>query len=157
MKKLFILAAILFFSVAFTQTQAQIRLSFGVNLNNQPAWGPIGYDHVDYYYLPDIDAYYNVPQKQFIYRDRNRWIFSSNLPSRYGDYNLYNGYKVVVNEPRPYLRADEFRSRYSQFKGNRDQEMIRDTRDEKYKDHPGNKFHQDNGNGRNRGRGNGRD
>ena len=37
---------------------------------NFTIWGPGGYDHVDYYYMPDIDAFYKVPTRQFYYFDR---------------------------------------------------------------------------------------
>jgi len=153
MKKLTVLA-ILFFSIAIhQQTNAQIKFSLNLNLGSQPAWGPVGYDHVDYYYMPDIDAYYNVPQRQFVYMERNRWVFSSELPARYHGYNLYSGYKVVVNEPRPYLHADVYRAKYSQYKGGRgpSQVMIRDSHEDKYRSHPGNKYHNDNGHGNGRG------
>ena len=47
------------------QSSAQVRIN--VNIGAQPLWGPIGYQHVDYYYLPDIESYYYVPTRQFIY------------------------------------------------------------------------------------------
>lgn len=64
---------------------------------------------MDYYYLPDIQAYYYVPQRQFIYQEGGRWVFAASLPDRCRSYDLYRGYKVVVNEPRPYLRNDVYR------------------------------------------------
>ena len=61
MKKVFFLS-ILFLSMSFTYlAEAQIKVN--LNIGSQPAWGPTGYDRVDYYYLPDIDAYYNVAKK----------------------------------------------------------------------------------------------
>lgn len=160
MKKLTILA-ILFFSIGMhQQTHGQVRLNINLNLGSQPAWGPVGYDRVDYYYMPDIDAYYNVPQRQFIYLEHNRWIFASSLPSRYSGYNLYSGYKVVVNEPQPYLRGNVYRDKYADYRGGRGprQEIIRDSHDERYKNNGrNNNHHEDRGNGKNKGRGNGKD
>jgi len=160
MKK-FTILSILILSMAFLQeTNAQVKLNVNLNVGNQPAWGPVGYDHVDYYYLPDIDAYYNVPQRQFIYLDGRDWAFSNSLPPRYSGYNLYNGYKVVVNEPRPYLRGDVYRGKYGKYKGNNGprQVIIRDSHDERYKNNGRNdNEHEDNGNGKNKGRGNGKD
>ena len=43
----------------------------------------VGYDHVEYYYIPDIQAYYYVPDHQFIYLNRGHWTFSRELPPRY--------------------------------------------------------------------------
>ncbi|MEW6654078.1 MAG: hypothetical protein AB1394_11505, partial [Bacteroidota bacterium] len=68
-----------------------------------------------------------------------RWIYSSNLQRRYRDYDLYNSYKVVVNEKRPWRNHNTFREKYSSFKGRRDQEVIRDSRDSRYfanRNHP---------------------
>ena len=137
-------------------TNAQINVN--INLAKQPAWGPQGYDHVDYYYLPDVDAYYSVPQKQFIYSDNNHWVFANTLPPRFGSYNLFSGYKVVINEPRPYLRHDVYRIKYANYKGWKGprQLIIRESHDNRYKNNgPNMNEHQDRGNGKNRGRGKG--
>lgn len=159
MKKLALLAILTCSMVIRQETRAQIRFNVNLNIGSQPAWGPVGYDRVDYYYLPDIDAYYNVPQRQFIYLEGNRWIFAGALPSRYRGYNLYNGYKVVVNEPKPYLRANDYRIKYERYKGGRgpSQEMIRDSHDEKYRNNHGNKEHENNGRKEGKGKGRGRD
>jgi hypothetical protein len=117
--------------------QVGIRLNF--NVDRQPVWGPTGYDHVEYYYLPDIDAYYNVPQHMFYTNERGRWTGRSHLPSRYHDFDFYNSYKVVVNERQPYLHDEKYRDQYSSYKGRHDQSPIRDSHDSKYfvnKNHP---------------------
>jgi hypothetical protein len=137
MKKLMVLA-VLFFSIVVSQgANAQLRVNVNLNIGNQPDWGPTGYDHVDYYYIPDMDVYYNVPQHLFIYAEGGRWIYARSLPPRYNGYNLYNSYKVVVNKPRPYLHADVYRREYGRYKGGHgpSQVVIRDSRDEKYKNH----------------------
>ena len=118
---------------------AQLRVNLGFNVDRQPVWGPTGYDHVEYYYLPDIDAYYNVPQRRFYTHEGGRWIGRSSLPSRYRNFDLYNSYKVVVNEPTPYRNHEKYRDQYASFKGRHDQQAIRDSRDTKYfvnKNHP---------------------
>jgi hypothetical protein len=136
MRYLLVLAAAVI--VAGTAT-AQIRLSLNFNLDRQPAWGPTGYDHAEYYYLPDLEVYYNVPQQRFYYNERGRWISGSSLPSRYRGHDLYNSYKVVVNEPTPYRNHETYKTKYFSFKGRRDQQPIRDSRDSKYfvnRNHP---------------------
>jgi hypothetical protein len=109
--------------------RSQVSVSVNFNVETQPAWGPVGYDNVNYYYMPDIEAYYYVPRRQFIYLDGGQWIFAASLPARYHNYDLYRGYKVVVNEPRPYLHHDVYRERYGHYKGYYDyQESLRDHR-----------------------------
>lgn len=112
--KLIIAGIILFAST--TATQAQV--SVNVNLGNPPSWGPVGYSSVDYYYLPDIEAYYDIRATQFIYFGGGRWIRSRNLPNQYRNYNLYNGYKVVLNDyrgSRPYSNFKSHKVKY--YKG----------------------------------------
>ena len=124
----FIIAAVILSSTVY----AQVRVNIDFNIDRQPIWGPTGYDHVEYYYLPDIDSYYNVPQHKFYYNEGGRWISGSNLPSRYHGFDLYNSYKVVVNERAPYRNDATYREKYASFKGRHDQQAIRDSREEKY-------------------------
>ena len=113
------------------QSSAQVRIN--VNIGAQPLWGPIGYQHVDYYYLPDIESYYYVPTRQFIYLSNDRWIFGANLPARYGNYDLYRGYKVVMNQPEPYLQFSNHIVQYKKYKGySGKQSIIRYSNDPKY-------------------------
>ena len=114
---------------AHSQAQAQIGVNVNVNVDAQPQWGPTGYDRVDYYYLPAIETYYNVPQHQFIYLEGGSWVFAASLPARCSDYDLYGAYKVVLNEPRPWLHHDVYRNRYVGYRGWHDrQATLRDWR-----------------------------
>jgi len=111
----------------------------GVNIGDQPAWGPTGYDHADYYYIPDIDSYYSVSEHQYIYRDGSSWVHGKALPASYSKYDPYHSYKVVMNEEKPYQKNDTHQTKYGSFKGVKDQPVIRDSHDPKYfvnKDHP---------------------
>lgn len=125
MRKLTILICIAsFFSL---NSRAQVNVS--INIGSQPNWGPTGYDRVDYYYMPDIETYYYVPQHQFIYLEAGRWVFAASLPTRYRSYDLYRGYKVVINDPRPYMRHDVYRARYVTYRECYDrQPVLRDCR-----------------------------
>lgn len=73
------------------------QISVNVNIGTPPAWGPSGYSNVDYYYLPDVEAYYDIRDSQFIYYGNGAWIRSRYLPRQYRNYDLYSGYKVVLN------------------------------------------------------------
>jgi hypothetical protein len=109
------------------------------NISDQPVWGPTGYDHADFYYIPDIDCYYSVSEHQYIYREGSAWIHGASLPSRYNGYDPYHSYKVVVNEKQPYQNHDTHQTKYAAYKGKQDQPVIRDSHEQKYfvnKDHP---------------------
>ena len=136
MRHLFVLITALFL-VSILNAQVSVNLNY--NLDKQPAWGPTGYDYVEYYYLPDIEAYYYVPQQRYYYYNSGRWIYSSNLPSRFKNYDIYNSYKVVVNKPKPWRNHKANREQYLIYKDRHDQHPIRDSRDSKYfvnKNHP---------------------
>lgn len=132
MKKTILLLALLLSSFLFETASAQLRVGVNINIGTQPVWGPVGYDHVEYYYMPDIDAFYYVPNHQYIYLQRGRWIFSTSLPYQYRNFDLYSGYKVVINEPRPYRNYEMYRTKYNGYRGNRSQEVIRNSRDPRY-------------------------
>src|ERR1700744_261915 len=117
MKKIFFTAFILIACLSFKSANAQLRISLGVNINNQPEWGPTGYEHADYYYMPDIGVYYDVPAHQYVYQSNNVWVCLSSLPHQYRNYDLYHGYKVVVNQPRPWRNDAGFRAKYAGYRG----------------------------------------
>jgi hypothetical protein len=125
-------------SVSISKAQVNVNVNIGV----QPLWGPTGYDVVEYYYLPDLQMYYYVPSHQFVYLSHGNWLFVSSLPASYRSYNLYSGYKVVINEPKPYLHFDAHKVKYGKYKGWKGKQVvIRDSREPKYfvvKGHPGN-------------------
>lgn len=120
MKKVLIIATLLFGSFALNQkADAQIRFGININIGDQPSWRVPGYNYVEYYYLPEIEAYYYVPRHQFIYLSNGRWVFSSSLPYRYSSYNLYTANKIVVNRPNAYLSFEQDRMRYGRPHDNR--------------------------------------
>lgn len=100
---------------------AQAQVSINVNIGRPPSWGPEGNDDSRYYYLPDIDTYYDVAQSQYIYDNNGTWIRNRNLPSRYRQYDLYGGYKVVLNDYKgdaPYTYHKKHRENYPKgYKG----------------------------------------
>jgi len=114
--KLFVLGVVLFFASAL-----QAQVSVHINIGTPPLWGPAGYSDVRYYYLPDVEAYYDVHSSMFIYFEGRSWVRRSYLPSRYKNYNLYDGYKVVMKDyhgEAPYYNHREYRTLYpKRFRG----------------------------------------
>jgi len=139
MKKQILLIA-LFVAASFGfAANAQVSVHFNIGL--QPLWGPVGYDYVEYYYLPDIDAYYDVPNQVYVYYDGGQWVRRNYLPPRYANYDMYRSYKVVVNQPSPWLHHNTYRSRYAGYRGRGGQEVIRDSRQERYWENPNHPQH----------------
>jgi len=115
MKQLFLSISVLGLVQLTSPVQAQVSVQ--VNVGVQPQWGPSGYDYANYYYLPDIDVYYHIPRRQFVYMEAGRWVFGVSLPARYRSYDLYRGYKVVINADAPYNRCDYYRGQYGRYRG----------------------------------------
>ena len=82
----------------FDRAEAQVRVS--VNIDIQPAWGPSGYNFVEYYFIPEINVYYDVVNNLFYFRNGRRWVSGAYLPMAYSHYDFYSLYKVVINGVR---------------------------------------------------------
>ena len=63
-----------------------------------PSWAPAYAGQVHYYYLPDIEVYYDVWNHEYVYLDNGMWMFSPDLPPMYAGYDLYNGHVVVLDQ-----------------------------------------------------------
>jgi len=136
-------------SFLFALTANHAQVSVNVNIASPPEWGPVGYSQVSYYYIPDVESYYDIRAQQFIFLNNGVWIRSHNLPNRYRNYNLYDGYKVVLNDnygSRPYNHYHEHKVKYHKgyHKGNQ----------KNYRTASSNNKH-DNGNKNNHGNDNG--
>lgn len=134
MKKLILIFA--FLATTFGGLVQAQHVNVNINIGTQPAWGPVGYDYVDYYYIPDINVYYIVNSHNYVYRDGNRWITARYLPYRYRNYDLYGMYKVVlVGGPRdPWRHNSRHYNDYGRYRNHRGQVVIRDSRDVRYRD-----------------------
>ncbi|MBS1587581.1 MAG: hypothetical protein JSS82_18760 [Bacteroidetes bacterium] len=136
MKKILIIAVLF---VSCITARAQVHVSF--NIGTQPVWGPTGYDYARYYYIPDIDAYYDVAAQMYVYQWGKGWRRSRTLPSRYSNVDLYSVHKVVINDPNPWMRHNQYHSQYWGYRGRHDQVAIRDSREEKYYENPHHPMH----------------
>ena len=114
MKKLILPTILLACILSSNIAGAQLRVGLGLNVNigARPSWGVPGNYAGNYYYMPEIDSYYDIANQQFIYDENGQWVYADNLPYAYRGYDLNSGYKVVINEPRPYLHADFYRQQY---------------------------------------------
>lgn len=80
-----------------TPIEAQ-RAEISLNIN-LPAWAPY-YNNpnlVRYYYLPDIECYYDVVNREFIYMEDGEWMFGRSLPPVYAWFNLNNCFVVTLD------------------------------------------------------------
>jgi len=74
--------------------QAQVSVTIGT----PPPWGPSEAAGVRFYYLPDIQMYFDVNTGEYVYNSGGAWIHTRDLPARYHDYDLYKAYKVPLRD-----------------------------------------------------------
>ena len=138
--------------LSFSNSNAQ--LSVNVNVGTPPAWGPAGYDDVRYYYLPDLETYYDVNTSNYVYINNGKWTRSRSLPVVYRNYDLYNEYKVVLTDyrgDRPYDNFKGHKVKYGKGYKGKPQKTIGvkpgkgNNKEAKYKAHGNDKVH---GNGK---------
>lgn len=140
--KLFLLVTLL--AISFT-TQAQV--SVNVNLGTPPVWAPRNAEPARYYYLPEIETYYDVPSRRYIYIKNGSWFRSATLPAQYRNYNLYKGQTVYLTDYRgshPYYYFNQHKVKY--HKGNNNSYK----QSNNYRN--GNNKDKNNGNGKNKGK-----
>ncbi len=113
---------------------AQIRVSLGFGFAPRPvvyerpapvveqepayqdeAYQEPAYDNSnnDYYYLPDVDAYYSVDQQCYYYNDGDNWVSAAYLPGDYSDYDWRYAPHYEVRAMRPYLHNNFYREHYN--------------------------------------------
>ncbi len=100
----------------FLFTSNAVMAQVSVTIGSPPPWGPVGYAGVRYYYLPDVECYYDIESSKFIYYQPTGWVYASRLPSRYRHYNLYDGYKIVMTGYRGNTPYDHFSEHKRDFK-----------------------------------------
>ena len=114
---------------------AQSQVSVNIQIGKPPHWGVVGYPEARYYYLPDIESYYDIHDAVFIYYNGHNWIRRAHLPSRYKNYDLRNCYKVVMTGYRgntPFIYYNTYRTRFAPAHRVRNQRIYEDRFDNRH-------------------------
>jgi len=116
--RLMLSAAVMFIALG-AQAQVETTKTTTTTTTTLPDWGVAGSDNARYYYIPDIESYYDVRNKNFVYMKDGTWVKTTDLPPAYKDYDLYDGYKVVLtDDAEPYAEYDKMKVKYAKgFKG----------------------------------------
>jgi hypothetical protein len=120
MKKSIILSAILFSGLAFNSAKAQVSIHVGLNIPARPVYVPAPEpvyddnfdDSDDYYYLPEVEAYYSIPLNRYFYMDGSRWISAAYLPGAYRNYDWRSARRFEIRGRRPYMNHNVYRGRW---------------------------------------------
>ena len=110
-----ILKFIIFAIGLFFASETQAQISVNLNIGTPPKWGPPVQSGVQYYYLPDVDAYYDIQSSRFIYYSGNTWVHRTTLPKHYRSYDLYKGNKIILTDyhgKTPYVYYKQHKVKY---------------------------------------------
>jgi hypothetical protein len=106
----------IFFSFFISSGQAAAQTNRSI-----PSWGvPVTSER--YYYLPDIETYYDIPSGQYVHLRDGNWVRSNTVPDAYRNYDFQRGRKVVINDYNgnaPYTYYNIHRVKYSPAKPQR--------------------------------------
>lgn len=101
-------------------TTSAIAQNIGVRVSiAPPQWAP-EYENaglVQYYYLPDIECYYDVWHHEFAYLEDGNWMFGATLPAMYSWYDLNNAFIVVLdqNVHEPWMHFHYYVAHYPRY------------------------------------------
>ncbi|WP_418262602.1 hypothetical protein [Flavobacterium faecale] len=112
MKTLKVIAIGILFA-ATSSIQAQVSVS--LNIGTRPVWAPAqGYAAVDFYYVPEVQAYYDTHASVFVYLNGNNWVRSRYLPNHYRNVNLNHCHKVALSGYRGYRPYEHYSNHRAQ-------------------------------------------
>jgi hypothetical protein len=134
MKRFFIISVLALATGTFYACRAEAQvISIHINIDQQPAWGPTGYDYAEFYYFPELDIYFDVNRALFYWLSDRRWVSDVYLPLSYSNYDLYRMYKVVLNQvSEPWRHNRLHRRDYARFRNNHSQVAIRQAKEHRY-------------------------
>ncbi len=114
--KLIATGIILFAAASTSQAQVSINVNIGAPaVVVRPAWVPQNHVNVDFYYLPDVQAYFDVNASLYVYLNNGNWCRSRYLPVQYRNYDLVHARRIALNGyhgSRPYTYYNCHNDRY---------------------------------------------
>ena len=116
MKKLkILLGAMLFAAMGTLHAQVEVRTT----TTTLPDWGVAGADNARYYYLPDMESFYDVRSGEFVYMNNGAWVRAKEVPATYANVDLWDTYKVVLTDDKePFADVDKMKIKYAKgYKG----------------------------------------
>ena len=84
---------------------------------NNPVWAPPYYPGVRYYYLPDIETYYDLESQEFVYLNDGQWNFSPECPFISTGFDLNNCFAIAldINVYQPWMHHHYYISHYPRY------------------------------------------
>lgn len=107
--------------ILFAASNSQAQVSVNVNIGSpgvvvsRPVWVPQNHVNVDFYYLPEIQTYYDVHSSYYVYLDNGNWCRTRYLPAHYRNYDLNHARRVELrgyHGSRPYTYYNHHKVKY---------------------------------------------
>jgi hypothetical protein len=142
--------------------QANAQLSVSLNLSSRPQYHNRYVNESRYYFLPEIEAYFDIQANLYIFNSPRGWVRSAYLPEYCRNYNINRGQRIALtyigNTPfvdfnfhkQKYCCKDDrnYRDAYYNYRDQRvnyvvasDYNDCHNTNYYEKKDHHGNKHH----------------
>ncbi len=101
----FVFGAFAALAAPAAHAQVSINAQFG-----HPAWGPAAPAGAQYYYVPEIDGYYDLAARNYIVQRNGRWVPVADVQG----YNPASFHPVVVNYRgrQPWAQYNDHHARY---------------------------------------------
>jgi len=116
-KGLAVVAVILLSAFMFTGCSVYTQTTPVQTGYSNPQWAPPYYSGARYYYLPDIECYYDLSTSEFIYLNDGMWSYSRSIPGIYSSFDLNDCFSVVLSVEvyRPWLHHQYYVSHYPRY------------------------------------------
>lgn len=118
LKKLSLLAFAMLSFLMFSASdlQGQNYQAAPVGYDN-PQWAPPYYPGVRYYYLPDIETYYDLESREFVFLYNGQWCYSQECPSVSMGFDLNTCFAIAldINVYQPWMHHHYYISHYPRY------------------------------------------
>jgi len=107
---IFAAAALLGLAAPAAQAQVNININTPAGAAAAPSWGPALPAGAQYYYLPTVGGFYDVPARQYVVSRNGKWVRTATLAG----YPAGSLQPVVVDYvgAQPWERYDTYRTKY---------------------------------------------
>jgi hypothetical protein len=129
------------FAIAlFCMSGVPAQISVHVNIGHHHAMAPERREVAHFYFLPEINAYYDVNTSMYIYLNNGVWIHRSHLPYQYRHFDMNRSHRVLLNDYHGNSPYDHFREHKMKYGNERGHMNDSHQRGDKHSD-KGNKHH----------------
>ncbi|WP_417357743.1 hypothetical protein [Flavobacterium sp.] len=84
-------------ALAKAQVSVSVNMNIGTPAPAPAVWVPATHVEARYYYMPEINVYYDINARNYLYVRNGAWVRTAYVPVAYRNYDFHRCQKVVVN------------------------------------------------------------